>query len=151
MPSAGGARRAETPRPSDAALAPHAEAAEKGEVVVAEPRTLRHFLELARVAAAKHDIVGFQYRLQGLDHLLDGAAPFLGAQAAAAAGAEIVFVGATLLIKHVGEFHRLDDPIDDHGRPQARAQSKEQHAAALVTADGLHGGVVDDPRRPAEG
>src|ERR1700722_4620137 len=117
MHSTGGARRAETARPSDAALAPQAEAAEKGEVVVAEPRTLRHFLELACVAAAKHDIVGFQYRLQGLDHLLDGAAPFLGAQAAAAAVPDIVFVGAALLIIHVAEFHRLDDPVDDHGRP----------------------------------
>ena len=80
-PAPGSRRAASHP---DAALPPHAEAAQEGKVVVAEPRALRHFLELARIAAAKHHIVGFQSRLQGLDHLLDGAAPFLGTQAAAA-------------------------------------------------------------------
>src|SRR6266404_91422 len=154
--SAGGAggdldRTARGARHPDAALAPHAEPAQEGEVVVAEPRALRHFVELAGVAAAEHDIICFQCGPQGLDHLLDGAAPFLGTQTAAAAVADIVFVGPALFVVHMGEFHRLHDSVEDHRRPQARPQAEEQHAAALVAADGLHGRIVDDPHGPAEG
>ena len=49
----------------------------------------------------------------------------------------------------MGEFHRLQHPIDDHGRSQAGAQAEEEHTSLLVAAERLHGRIVDDLQRLA--
>src|SRR5262249_4965596 len=47
--------------------------------------------------------------------------------------------------------HRLDDAFYDHGRSQPGPQTEKQHLAAVVAAQRLHGGVVDDFDGAAEG
>ena len=48
------------------------------------------------------------------------------------------------------EFHRLGDIVDDHRGAEAGTQSQEQHAPALIAADGLHQSVIDHLDRLAE-
>ena len=48
------------------------------------------------------------------------------------------------------ELERLDDVVGDQRRAEPGAEPEEEHPAALVAADRLHGCVVDDPRRLAE-
>src|ERR1700723_2697921 len=49
------------------------------------------------------------------------------------------------------EFHRRNDAVDDHGGTQPRSEAEEQHSAALVAADRLHRGVVQQYSGPVEG
>jgi len=48
------------------------------------------------------------------------------------------------------EFHGFDNAIHNKGGTEPRAQAEEQHLAALVTSQSLHGGVVDDLDRTPE-
>ena len=50
----------------------------------------------------------------------------------------------------MAQFQADDDVIDDERRAQAGAEAEEEHSAALVSAQRLHGGVVDDAHRLAE-
>ena len=63
---------------------------------------------------------------------------------------DVVLVGA-FLVRKMAQFHRLDDAVDDHGGAKAGSQTEEQHLAALVAPQRLHGGVVDDLDRTLEG
>ena len=56
----------------------------------------------------------------------------------------------SLFVRQMTEFHGLDDAIYNEGRTEPRAQAEEQHLAALVTSQSLHGGVVDDLDRTPE-
>jgi hypothetical protein len=49
------------------------------------------------------------------------------------------------------QLHRLEMPVDDQGRAEARAEAEEEHAPALVAAERLHRRVVQDAHRLAEG
>ena len=51
----------------------------------------------------------------------------------------------------MGEFEGDDDAVEDHGRAEARADAEEEHSAAFIAAEGLHGSVVDEADRLAEG
>ena len=51
----------------------------------------------------------------------------------------------------MAELERLDHAVGDHGRPEAGAETEEEHAAAPVAPDRLHDGVVHDLRRLPEG
>src|SRR5262245_64561034 len=48
------------------------------------------------------------------------------------------------------ELHRLDDAVDHHGGSEPRSETQEQHLAAPVAAQGLHGRVIDELHRTAE-
>jgi hypothetical protein len=50
----------------------------------------------------------------------------------------------------VAEFHGLHDAIHDHGRSNPRSEAQKEHLAAVVAAQSLHGGVVDDLHRTTE-
>ena len=50
----------------------------------------------------------------------------------------------------MGQLHRGDHLVDDQRRPQAGAETEEEHAASFVASQGLHRGVVDQLRRLAE-
>jgi len=56
----------------------------------------------------------------------------------------------SLLVRQVGELHRLDDPGDDHCRAKAGTEAKKQHAATAITSERLHCGIVDNFNRPAK-
>src|SRR5262249_21655414 len=83
--------------------------------------------------------------------VVDDILPLLVAHALAAGVADIVLETAVLFVRQVTEFHRCDGSLDDEGRAQAGAQAEEEHAAAVVAAQGLHGGIVDELDRFAEG
>ena len=61
----------------------------------------------------------------------------------------VVLVGA-LPVGQVAQLHRLHDPVDDQRGAEPGAESEEEHLAAPVAAQRLHGGIVDDLHRPSE-
>src|ERR1700730_7194987 len=69
--------------------------------------------------------------------------PFSFPQSFEAALAEIVFVGFPVFVAQVCQLHRLQHSIHNHRRPQTRAKSQKQHAAALIAAERLHSRVVE--------
>src|SRR5438094_6817 len=62
---------------------------------------------------------------------------------------DIVLEGG-LLVRQVPQLHRLDDAIHDEGGPKTGSQAKEEHLAAFVTSQSLHGGIVHDLDRAFE-
>src|SRR5579863_9987817 len=61
------------------------------------------------------------------------------------AQAKVVFVRLAVFIDKMCQLHGLEYPVHDHGRPETGAQSEKQHTAAFITAQRLHGSIVDDP------
>ncbi len=51
----------------------------------------------------------------------------------------------------MGKFKWDDDAVEDHGRAKASAYAKEEHSTTLITAESLHGSVVDESKGLAEG
>ena len=124
-------------------LAPDEEAAGEGVFVAADDAAGRAVLELFDVAAAEDDVVGAERYFQRGGYILYVFAPALFPEALEAAEAEVVLVGLSLFVAEMGQLHRLENAVDDHGGAEAGAEAEEQHAAAFVAADGLHRGVVD--------
>ena len=143
-----GARAGSTSVPG--AALPQAHAAAEGILVVAAAHAVRQLLQALGVAAAEHDVVGFEGVAQALDHVEHRLAPLAVAAALTPALADVVLEGAPVLIGHMTDLGRFDHPVDDERRTQPGAEPEEQHAAAAVAADRLHGGVVDHLDRPAE-
>jgi hypothetical protein len=50
----------------------------------------------------------------------------------------------------MAQFHWLHDAIHNQGRTEACAQAQEEHLAALIAPQGLHGGVIYDFNWTAE-
>src|SRR6266851_3667252 len=122
---------------------PHAEAAEEGIFIAAQPRAGRQLLQFLDVSPAQDDIIRFQTSPQFLRNFPDVLAPFFLPHSFQSAQSEIVFVGFPVFVRKVCELHRLQGSIHNHRRPQARAKSQKQHAAALIAAERLHGRVVE--------
>src|SRR5262245_12192891 len=76
-------------------------------------------------------------------HVIDVTAPLLLAVALQANPSDVVLVGA-LLVRQVGELHRMHNAFDDHCAAQASSQAQKEHSAALIAAERLKGRVVDD-------
>ena len=51
----------------------------------------------------------------------------------------------------MGQFEGDNHAVEDHGRTKAGSDAEEEHVAALVTAESLHGGVIDEAKRLPEG
>src|SRR4051794_35026706 len=77
-------------------------------------------------------------------------APLLLAALYEAAFTDIVLETLAFSVGKVGEFHRLADIVEDHRRTEAGSEAEEQHAPALIAAEGLHQRVVDHLDRLAE-
>src|SRR5689334_8804981 len=121
---------------------PHAEAAEKGIFIVAEPSAGGPAFELLDVAAAQHHGIHDERGAKTGGDILDVALPFVAADALQAALADVILKRPALTIWKMSQFQRHDDFFHDERGAETRAQSQEQHAPALVTSQGLHGGVV---------
>src|SRR5258708_11019366 len=132
-------------------LFPEAEADEEGVFVFAEAGAGGEGVEFFAVAAAEDNIIGGERLLEKFHHFGDVAAPFFLAKAFEAAKTEIVFVGFSLFVNQVRKFHWLEKTVHDHRGAESRAKTEEEHVAAFVAPEGLHGGVVDDFHREAEG
>src|SRR5262249_16891670 len=101
------------------------------------------WFQLLGVSATEDHIVGFEGRDQALHDLLNMALPFLSPLPLPPSVPHVVLECAFLVVKPA-QLQRFDDSIQYHGGAKAGAQSKEQHLAALVSSQGLHGRVVDD-------
>src|SRR5581483_4646526 len=94
---------------------PHAKAADERIFIAAETNACGKLVELLGVTTTEHDIVGL-HCLPKLRHDIKNILlPLLSSQPIETALAEVVFVGAPLLIREMGEFHWLKHAIDDHG------------------------------------
>src|ERR1700733_10106731 len=148
--------RGNLPTPSHAehgaasGVAPYPKPSEKREVIAAEAGVFGKPLQLARIAPADDDVVGLQHSAQLLHDVDHRPAPFLQAQSLQSALPDIVFVGASLLVGQMPEFHGCDDAIGDHGGAQPGPEHEKQHSAALVAAHRLHGRIVHDVSGAAE-
>src|SRR5271167_4980846 len=50
----------------------------------------------------------------------------------------------------MAQFHRLQDAIHNQGRTETCTQAQEEHLAAFVAPQSLHGGIVDELYRSPE-
>src|ERR1019366_4106768 len=55
-----------------------------------------------------------------------------------------VFVSTPFSIGQVRQFHRLKNSLNNQGRTESGAESKKQHAAAVIAAQSLHRSIVHD-------
>ena len=122
---------------------PRAKAALERLVVVPAPETRRQLVEQARVAAAKDHVFRGHRGAQQLGAFEHGGAPAFFAERLQAALAEQV-LERLVLERQVRELERHDAAIVDERGAEAGAEAEEQHAPALVAAERLHGGVVQD-------
>ena len=53
-------------------------------------------------------------------------------------------------VGEMGEFEGDDDAVEDEGGAEAGAEAEEEHFAAAVSAERLHGGIVDEADGLAE-
>src|SRR5579872_1281050 len=119
--------------------------------VVPEAGALRQALQARGIATADNDILHFEHTAELLHNFLDGFAPALVTQALTAPLTDIFLESAPVPVRHVPDLHGLDQPIHDESGAKAGTQAEEQHPAALVAADGLHGCIVDHPDGHTEG
>src|SRR5688572_26513891 len=110
----------------------------------------RQILEQAHVAAAQHYVLRGYGGAQQLGAFEHRSAPPLFAESVQAALAEQIFK-RLITVWQMRQFQRYDPAIVDERGAEARTKAEEQHAAALVAAERLHGRVVEDLHRPAEG
>ena len=139
---AGGGVRAQTPE---------TETADEGVAIIAETGALWEARDAPCVAATEDDVIDDAGGAEDGDDGIDGFLPFFLAETPAALAPEHVLEGA---LRGVGEFAKLERDehvIEDHGGAEAGAEAQEEHAAAFVAAEGLHGGVIDDLAGLAEG
>src|SRR5438105_4896838 len=79
------------------------------------------------------------------------ASPLLFPQPLKAGDSNIVFIAPPLLVGQMCQFHRLQNVVDDQRRSKSRAQAKKEHPPSLITAQCLHGGVIDNLYWPVKG
>src|SRR3989442_2350724 len=139
------------PRWAGGDAVPEAEAAEERVGVVAEPAAGREPPELRRIPATNDDVVRIERRPQALRHVEHALAPARLAMTLEPPDADVVLEAVALLVRQVGEFHRLEDAVDDERGPEAGAEAEKQHPAAAVAPERLHRGVVEHLHRMAEG
>src|SRR5262245_9308341 len=122
---------------------PQQKPARKRERVVSGPATWRDLIELVDITSSDDDFVEFENVDEQRDDFEDRLAPFLDPDAGQSLQAQELFVGAAL-VRHMSELHWQERTVDDECGAKAGAQPEKQHLAALVAADRLHRGVVQD-------
>ena len=130
-------------------MLPEFESSYKRIGVVSYPATWRDFLQLLNIASAQNYIVRFKSCDHASHHVLDIAPPLFLAVFFQSSESHVALV-RSLFIRQMTEFHGLDDAIYNKGGTEPGAQAEEQHLAAFVTSQSLHGGVVDDLDRTPE-
>src|SRR5687767_5997467 len=95
------------------------------------------------ISAAQHDVIGQQRLAETLDDIPYFTVPFFVPELLAPLIAEKAFVGTTIGVVQMSQFHRSNHAVDDERRPQSGSQSKKQHLSAFVSAERLHCRIVD--------
>jgi len=132
-----------------AGFGPQTEPAEKGIVVVARPAAGWQNFKFMNIAASENYVIGFKGGNQSFHDIRDVLLPFDLPMLFQTANSDII-LERRLFVRQVAQFHRFEDAFHNHGRTEAGAQSEEQHSAAPITPQGLHGGVIDDFHRSPE-
>src|SRR5258706_602008 len=132
-------------------LCPKAKAAAKCIIVVAEASLSGEVLEQPGVATAQHNVVRLQCSFELSDDFVYVVAPFSFSETLQSGQSNVIFVGAAILVGQVSQLHGLKDAVDDQRRTEASPQTEKEHPPAPITAQRLHGSVVDDFDRPADG
>src|SRR5262249_17702828 len=88
--------------------------------VVANPATRRQSSKVVNVSSSQDYILRFERGNETGYHVPNRLFPFLVPQPSASGNSEVVFKG-TRPIRKMAKLHGFNDPIDDHGRTQARA------------------------------
>ena len=102
------------------------------------------------IASSQNHIVWFEGSYQACRHIRHIAPPLFLASFFECCAAHVVLVRGRL-VREVAEFHWFQDAVHNQGRTETRAQTEEEHLAALVTSQGLHGRIVYDFDWTAEG
>ncbi len=127
-------------------VGPEAEAAGERIGVGADARERRQHLDVARIAAAQHDVLGRQRGGEPRDDILDAFAPLALAVAYERLFADVILERRPA-VRQVREFHRHQRAVDDERGAEPGAEAQEQHLAALIAAERLHRRIVDHPHR----
>ena len=120
----------------------------KARVVVAAADARRQLLEQTHIAAAQQDVFGGARGPEQLRRIEDHPLPLVLAQREQAALTGVVLEGL-IAVGQVRQLERHDAAIVDQRGAEPGAEPEEQHSSPLVTAERLHGRVVDDARRHA--
>src|SRR5205085_10839248 len=100
--------------------------------------------------AGGHEALTLRPRAERRDDRGDLLPPLLLAPSLQPTFSDVVLVCLVAFVRQMAELHRLQLAVDDHGRAKPRAQPNKQHATALIAAQRLHCGIVDDADRHAE-
>src|SRR6266478_3085980 len=130
---------------------PQTRAAKKRVSIVPTLNSLRKRIQLFRVAAAEHDVVGDQRFFQLRDREFDLALPLLLAKPFQTRPAKIIFNDCAIPVWQIAEFEREDRIAPNKSRTEPGSEAEKQHPAAAVAAERLHRRVVNQADRLAQG
>ena len=132
------------------AFCPQAKTAAERIGVMAGTTSRRKRIKVSYVAAPDHRFVRLQGGGESLHYISHAASPFpfAGTFKTRASNVSLVCV---LSVRQVTEFHRFYRAVHNKGTTESRSETQKQHLAAVVAAQGLHGGVIDHLDGSAEG
>src|SRR5437764_11529007 len=125
---------------------PHAFAAAERIAIVAGLESFGQAAEFVDEAAADYDVIGDEGKFQLLEAKEDLTRPLLFPKAIEADLTEYVFDNAAF-IRQVTELERQDISFPNESGAEPGAEPEKKHTAAAITAERLHGGVVNHAGR----
>src|SRR3954471_23362959 len=148
MPTAGAPRECLNHVPlrsaSSGISVPHPATAGERIAIVSRFDSGRQLVELLGVAAAEHNVIGDEGKLQLAKAEENVPHPFLFSKAREPGFAQ-VSLDDSAFIRKVAELERQKVPRPDERRPKPRPQAQKKHPAPAITSKRLHGGVVEHP------
>ena len=126
---------------------PEANAAEKSVSIVSRFDSLWQSIEFLCASTSENDVIGNQRFLQHHHGTKDFAFPSFFAEFFQSRFAKLIFDNVVVAIRQITELEWEHVVFPDQGRTQSGAQSKKQHSPALITAERLHRGVIDNSDR----
>ena len=124
-------------------LLPQAKSAAESIGVISSAAVWRQLFQFLNIASSQNYIIGFKGGDQARHHIHHITPPLFLASFFECCAPHVVLVGA-LLVREMAKLHRFDDAIHNQRRAEAGAQPQEEHLAALIAAQRLHGRVIND-------
>src|SRR5205085_11115195 len=125
---------------------PHADAAEITVAIVAGLESFGQAAEFVDEAAADYDVIGDEGKFQLLEAKEDLTRPLLFPKAIEADLTQHVFDNPAF-IRQVTELEGQDISFPNESGAESSAEPEKKHTAAAITAERLHGGVVNHAGR----
>src|SRR5205085_8644652 len=118
----------------DRRFSPELDPAPKGVTIRPPPHIFREFLQLLRVSASEHDVIGDKRIMQVCDGRVHGGLPLFESDIFQVLFPEDFFERPVLGKTQPAQLEWDDYFIENQGRSQTGAQPKEKHPAASITA-----------------